>query len=101
MQTNAGPNWQWPQWPIAHFMLRSSERWIRSADPAVAQARATAKRIITSGPQTSAVVRGPSKLASGISVVTSPTRPFQPLGALSTVVADLDAASPHPSSCSG
>ena len=22
---NSGPNWQWPQWPIAHFILRSIE----------------------------------------------------------------------------
>src|SRR6516162_7471696 len=29
-QTKAGPNWQCPQKPIAHFMLRSIERKIRS-----------------------------------------------------------------------
>ena len=28
---DVGPNWQRPHWPSAHFMLRSIERWTRSA----------------------------------------------------------------------
>ena len=40
LQTKSGPNWQWPHRPMAHFMLRSIDRQIRSiATRRVAQAR--------------------------------------------------------------
>ena len=53
---NSGPSWQWPHSPIAHFMLRSSETKIASAGTPRPRSAATAKRIITSGPQIIATV---------------------------------------------
>ena len=40
LQTNSGPSWQCPQWPVAHFMLRSSESQMSErGDAALAQRR--------------------------------------------------------------
>src|SRR5829696_6098743 len=93
LQTKRWASWQCPQWPTAHFMLRSSETWMLSSGTPRSWSAVETKRIITSGPQTIAVVRAPSNPASGISEVTSPTRPSQSPGALSTVVATLTPAS--------
>ena len=56
LQTNSGPSWQCPQWPVAHFMLRSSES--QMSEPATPRSRSAvaAKRIITSGPHAIATV---------------------------------------------
>ena len=76
LQTKAGPNWQWPQTPTAHFMLRSMERKTSSGGTPRWTRSAAANRIMTSGPQTKAVVVAGSNVARGISVVITPTSPF-------------------------
>ena len=81
---NSGPSWQCPQSRIAHFMLRSSDTKIASAGTPRSCRAATAKRIITSGPQIIATAWAGSKSARGRSVVTTPTRPCQPAAAWST-----------------
>ena len=66
LQTKAGPNWQWPQTPTAHFMLRSMDRKTSSGGTPRWTRSAAANRIMTSGPQTKAVVVAGSNVARGM-----------------------------------
>ncbi len=85
LQTKAGPNWQWPQTPTAHFMLRSMERKTSSGGTPRWTRSAVANRIMTSGPQTKAVVVSGSNVTRGTSVVITPTSPFHVGSPASTV----------------
>ncbi len=85
LQTNAGPSWQCPQWPMAQCMLRSRDTKIWSRGTPRAAAAWAVNRIMTSGPHTYAVVCSGSTGAGSISLVTTPTLPRQLGGAVSTV----------------
>ncbi len=76
--TGAGPSWQWPHSPTPHCMFRSSETRIRHGSTPSVDEGTTAKRIMISGPQSSATEPAGSNGASGKEPVTTPTEPSQP-----------------------
>src|SRR5690242_17374685 len=86
-QTSIGPSWQCPHQPTPQRMLRSSDTRTRSAGMPWATRAWAVNRIITSGPQTNAVLLAGSTRAPGSSEVTTPTWPAQPSSGRSTVTA--------------
>lgn len=82
---NAGPNWQWPQKPTAHFIFRSRDKKILSSATPRCCSALTVNRIMISGPHNSAMVLLDLKSTRDNSVVTTPTLPRQSTDALSTV----------------
>src|SRR5271170_5739991 len=85
LQIKTGPNWQWPHSPIAHFMLRSIDMYIRSAATPQRSNSRYEKRIITSGPHTITIVSAGSNSTAPNSSVRTPTRPLHPAAARSTI----------------
>src|SRR3569832_886009 len=72
-QTNAPPNWQWPQRPTAHCMLRSMLSYRRDSGRPRASRASAALRIMPSGPHIMATAQPGSKLARLNNTVTRPT----------------------------
>ncbi|MDZ7654036.1 MAG: hypothetical protein U5L03_16525 [Burkholderiaceae bacterium] len=72
-QTKAPPNWQWPQRPTAHCMLRSMLRYRLDSGRPRASRLSAATCIMPSGPHIIATAQFGSKLARSNSSVTRPT----------------------------
>ena len=66
-------------------MLRSIETWMRAGAMPRSISASAVKRIMISGPQTSATAEAGSKRAPATSLGTTPTLPRQPRAAASTV----------------